>query len=579
MLNRRLYLQAWLVAIVALLVAFLTLEPPPEGVEPDGVATFTANDAVKSAGELVALAPQRAAGTPDAAKAAEWVGARFGELPDTNQGARVATQTFTARRNGSEVPLTNVLFTQRAEGEPKSARNILIVAPRDTPPGVAGGASSTAILIEVARTTAKIKYRHPIVFLSVDGSAAGNAGMRWYLNSVERSRIAGVIVLDAPAQGSGTTLSLWSAGAGRQALGLRQLAEQSVKAAGFVPSPIPALRTQLVRLAVPETRGDQRAAIDAGVPAVTLAGRDEGVLGPDGAEPDVQRYDAAGTATLDLINRLDAIERANAPDAALAYAGKILRPAVGRLALLLLALPLLVMALDAAARVRRARVRLSVGLRAVAWRFAPPLVILLLAHLLTRWGVLRGPTLGRPPLPSELTFGTRALLVIALLAMVSFILWMWVRPRVNATGVNPPAEAAGALVWLGAITLVAWWLSPFALVLILPAAHAALAATVAPRRWQVVALAVLAIAAPLAVVFTIASDIDRNPLFAVWYLCETAVSGARGLVGPILAVLVGVCVWSLSTLVAFRARKGLVRRGTGMRLARAPVVATSDPVE
>ena len=579
MLNRRLYLQAWLVAIVALLVAFLTLEPPLEDVEPDGVATFTANDAVKSAVDLGTLAPRRAAGTPDAKTAADWVAARFAELPDTNQGARVATQNFTARRNGAQVPLTNVLFTQRAEGEPKSARNILIVGPRDTPPGVAGGASSTAILIEVARTTAKIKYRHTLVFLSVDGTSVGNAGMRWYLNSVERSRIAGVIVLDAPAQGTGRTLSLWSAGAGRQALALRQLAERSVKSAGFVPSPLPALRTQLVRLAVPETRGDQRAAIDAGVPAVTIAGRDEGVLGADGTEPDRQRYDAAGTATLDLINRLDAIERANAPDAALAYAGKILRPAVGRLALLLLALPLLVMALDAAARVRRARVRLSVGLRAVAWRFAPPLVILLVAHMLTRWGVLRGPTLGRPPLPEELAFGTRALLVIALLGIVSFVLWMWVRPRVNATGVNPPAEAAGALVWLGAVTVLAWWLSPFALVLILPAAHAALAATVAPRRWQVVALAALAIAAPIAVVVTIASDIDRNPLFAVWYLCETAVSGARGLVGPILAVLVGVCVWSLSTLVAFRARNGLVRRGTGMRLARTPAVAPSDPVE
>ena len=68
---------------------------------------------------------------------------------------------------------------------------------------------------------------------------------------------------------------------------------------------------------------------------------------------------------------------------------------------------------------------------------------------------------------------------------------------------------------------------------------------------------------------TVASDIGRNPLYAVWYLCETSVSGARGLAGPVLAVLVGVCVWSLSTLVAFRARKGLVRgrAGRGVRPA------------
>ena len=564
MLNRRLYLQAWLVAVVALLVAFLTLEPAPDDVEPNGVATFTAADAVKATNDLAAAAPERAPGTPGAQKALEWVQGRFTELAGKAQGDRVATQPFVARVTGDALSLNNVFFTQPANAVTKSQRNILIVAPRDTPRGVAAGASSTAILVELARTTAKSKYRHPLIFLSVDGTSLGNAGLRWYLSMVERSRIAGVIVLDAPGEGTGRQMHIWSGGAGRQALALRQLAERSVRRAGFVASSVPALRSQLIRLAVPETRGDQRAAIDLGVPAVTLSGRDESVLPADASKPDQERVDAAGTATLELLNRLDAIERANAPDAALAYAGKILRPSVGRLALLLLALPLLVMALDAAARVRRARVRLSVGLRAVAWRFVTPLFVLLLAHLLTMWGVLRAPTVGRPPSPAELTLGARALLVMLLLGLLSFVLWMWVRPRVNATGANPPAEAAGALVWLGVITLVAWWLTPFALVLILPAAHAALAATVAPRRWQVVALAALAVAAPIAVVLTVASDIGRNPLYAVWYLCETSVSGARGLAGPVLAVLVGVCVWSLSTLVAFRARKGLVRgRATG----------------
>ena len=572
MLNRRLYLQAWLVALVALLVAFLTLEPTPDDVEPDGVATFTAGDALKYAADLTAVAPQRVPGTPGAEQALAWVQARFAELPDTNQGERIATQPFVARVGGNTVALTNVFFTQPARAQARTQRNIVIVAPRDTPRGVSAGASSTAILVELARTTAKSTFRHRLIFVSVDGTSLGNAGLRWYLSRVERSRIAGVIVLDAPGEGTGREMHIWSGGAGRQALGLRQFAERSVESAGFAASPLPGLSDQLIRLAAPETRGDQRPAIDLGVPAVTLSGRDEAVLPADAAAPDRDRVDAAGTATLDLINRIDAIERANAPDAALAYAGKILRPSVGRLALLLLALPLLVMALDAAARVRRARVRLSAGLRAVAWRFVPPLLLLLLAHLFTMWGVLRPATIGRPPVPADLSFGARALLVVLLLGVVAVVLWMWVRQRITAAGANPPAEAAGALVWLGVITLVAWWLTPFALVLILPAAHAALAATVAPRRWQVVVLAVLAAAAPIAVVFTTASDIDRNPLFAIWYLCETSVSGARGLAGPVVAVLVGVCVWSLSTLVAFRARKGLVtgRRGRAVRPAPTP---------
>ena len=565
MLNRRLYLQAWLVAVVALLVAFLTLEPPSEDVEPSGVATFIATDAVRAAADLAKVAPARAPGTSGARAGTEWVRARFDEL---DQGNRVAVQPFLARARGAELSLANVFFTQPATAEARSQRNILIVARRDTPRGVSVGASGTAMLVELARTAAKSRYRHRLIFLSVDGTSLGNAGLRWYLRSVERSRIAGVVILDAPAEGTGREFHLWSEGAGRQALALRQLAERSMESAGFVASPLPSFGEQLVRLAAPETRGDQRAAIDLGIPAVTLSGRDESVPVADTSPLDPLRVGAAGTATLHLINRIDAIERANSPDAALAYAGRVLRPSVGRLALLLLALPLLVMALDAAARVRRARVRLSVGLRAVAWRFVTPLAVLLLAHLMTMWGVLRPPNVGRPPSPAELAVGGRAVLVMLFLALVALVVWLWVRPRVIATGANSPAEAAGALVWLGLITLVAWWFTPFALVLILPAAHAALAATVVPRRWQVGALAALALSAPIAVVLMTASDIDRNPVFAVWYLCETSVSGARGLAGPILAVLVGVCVWSLSTLVAFRARKGLVRGRGGIRAIR-----------
>lgn len=564
MLNRRLYLQAWLIAVVALLVAFLTLEPVQQDVKPDAVATFTAADAMRDAADLTKIAPERSSGGLGAQAATEWVQARFGEFP----GARVAVQPFVARVTGDTIPMTNVFLTQAAEAQLPSQRNILIVAPRDTPRGVAAGASSTAILVELARSALKSKFRHRLIFLSVDGTAVGNAGLRWYLRSVERSRIAAVVVLDAPGEGEGREIHLWAGGAGRQGLSLRQMAERSVESAGFVASPLPSLREQLLQMAAPETRGDQRAAIDLGVPAITLAGRDEAVLPASASTPALERVDGAGTATLELINRLDAIERAAAPDGALAYAGKVLRPSVGRLALLLLALPLLVMALDAAARVRRARVRLSVGLRAVAWRFVVPVLVLLLAHLLTMWGVLRGPNVGRPPAPAQLPFGPRPLLVVVLLALVAFMLWMWIRPRVERVGANPPAEAAGALVWLALITLVAWWVMPFALVLILPAAHAALAATVAPRQWQVAALGLLGLAAPIAVVLRTASDLDRNPLYAVWYLCQTSISGARGLAGPLVAVLVGVCVWSLGTLVAFRARKGLVRGRPGTRGVR-----------
>jgi hypothetical protein len=566
MLNGRLYLQAWLVAVVALLVAFLTLEPPDEVVRTDQVATFNSAVAADTASDLASVAPERVPGSPGADAAASWIEGRFRGLPDGER--RVATQAMVARVGGERIPLKNVFFTLPARAPTKSQRNIVIVAPRDAPRGVTAGTTSSAILVELARTASRTSYRHTIIFLSVDGGTIGNAGTRWYLRSVDRTRIAGVIVLDAPGEGDGRVVRLWSSGAGRQALAIRQLADQAVRNAGFEPSALPSLREQLLRLAVPETRGEQRAAIDLGVPAVTLADREESPLPAGPVTIQRERIGGAGRAALWLVNLLDVRERANVPDAALAYAGKILRPAVGRLALLLLALPLLVMALDAAARVRRGRIRVSAGLRAVAWRFVTPLVVLFLAHLLSMWGIFRGPDIGRPPKVVDLHLDGQAWLGILLLLLMSAVVWLGVRPRVLAAGASPSAEAAGALIWLALLTLLAWWVAPFSLVLILPAAHAALAATVVPRQWQIGALAVLALAGPIAIVLMTAADIDRSPLFAVWYLCQTAVSGARGLAGPVLGAAVGVCVVSLSTLVAFRARKGLVA-GRASRAVRA----------
>jgi hypothetical protein len=559
MLNRRLYLHAWLVAFVALIVAFLTLQPPEEPIPTDQPVTFNASEAAKGSAALAAAAPLRVPGTPGAAAAARWVEEQFRKLPDGDR--LVATQSMIARVDGQTVNLRNVFFTLPSDAVTTSSRNILIVAARDAPRGVTAGTSNTAILVELARTLAqRTNRRHTMIFLSVDGSTLGNAGTRWYLSQAERSLVAGMIAVDAPGDGAAGEVHVWAGGGGRQSLALRALADQAIAQAGFRANPLPPLREQLIRLAMPETRGEQRAAIDRTIPAVTLAGRDDGLLRPRLGEADRDRMDAIGTAALALTVLLDDRERANAPDASLAYAGKVLRPSVGRVALLLFALPLLVMALDAAARVRRARVRLSSGLRAVAWRFVPPLAVVLVAHLLAMAGVLRSPDVGRPPAPRELPFGRTEVLVVVALALLSVILWWVVKPRVTRTGAQPPEEAAGALVWLALITLLAWWLAPFSLVLVLPAAHAALAATVVQHRWQVAALGAVGLVVPVAVIVKTAVDIDRNPLYAVWYLCETSVSGARGMLGPILAVLVGVCVVSLGILVMFRARKGLVGR-------------------
>lgn len=565
MLNGRLYLHSWVIATVALLVAFLTLQPVEEPIDAEQVGGFNGSVTRQAALDFRQAAPLRLSGTVGARDGADWVTRQFQSLPEGDR--RVAIQNAVVRGPRGEVPIVNVMFTVAAAAPTKSQRNILIVAPRDAPRQVSGGTSGTAILVELARMSIQGRYHHPLIFLSVDGDSLGNAGLRWYLASVDTRRIAGVIVLDAPAEGTGNAIHIWSGGRGRQALQLRDLAARAVTRAGFEADPPLSLRQQLVRHAVTETRGAQRAAIDAGVPAVTLAARPESPLTPDVPEPNLDRVRGAGNAAFNLMALLDARERANAPDGAFAYAGRILRPAVARLALLFLALPLFVMALDAAARVRRARVRVSAGLRAVAWRSVPLLVALLLGRILTAAGVLRAPDIGRAPVPVELPFDGQGVLALLFIVLSALAVAMLVRPRVAATGATPQAEAAAALLVLSVAVLLAWWLLPFALVLILPAVHAAVAAIIAPRVWQLILLGLVALLTPIAVLIHVGDATGRGVLYAIWYLVETMVSGARGLVGPLLFAVVVVALGSLLGLITFRVRKGLVqadvRKGLG----------------
>jgi hypothetical protein len=62
-------------------------------------------------------------------------------------------------------------------------------------------------------------------------------------------------------------------------------------------------------------------------------------------------------------------------------------------------------------------------------------------------------------------------------------------------------------------------------------------------------------------VWWVSGGIARGIPYSGWYLLETTVSGARGILGPALAILVLVAVWSLGSLVMSRVRRGLVAAG------------------
>lgn len=568
MLNARLYRTCWLIAGVALVVALLTLESPNRGPQPALPASVDGQGTLELADNLQAVAPERPAGTEADLVAARVVQNQLSQLPGF--GGRVQVQEFEARADGRRIALQNVYISVPGSSGGSARGGVLVVAPRDTPRGVSAGASSTAILLRLARLSATTRHLRPHLFVSTDGSTLGQAGLRWFLDRFSSFPISSVMVLDGLGDAEGDRIHVWSRGTdSSQALHVARLAEDSIIRVGGRPEAIPGLGNQLARLAVPQTAGDQGPAVAAGIPAVTLSGRPDSPL-RNGPRPTAERLELTANAAYDLLTVLDQPDTMIAPDSRIALAGREVRPTVARLALLLLTLPLIVLAVDVVARARRNRIRLRRGMAAVGRRAAPLGVALMGGYLLVLLGVWPGTSAGAPPQPADAAFSLPALLGLLGVAAAALLVARLTRPRRARTDEDEvdPAEGAAGLVLIALFMVVLWLANPYALLLALPAAHALLIATVAERVWQVgVAVAVGAIPL-LLMIRSIGAAIDTDPFFATWYLLETTASGARGAVGPLFAVAIGACLWSMTAYAAQRAREIALPGGSHPRRRR-----------
>ncbi len=565
MLNTHLYRTAWLVAGVALVVALLTLQTPDRGGEPLLPSAIDGQGTLELASQLRSIAPERDAGSAPDLQAARFVRDQLAQVPGAaapgRQKRRVQVQDFQALRDGEPVQLRNVYLVVPGAPDGRVPGGILVVAPRDTPSGVRGGESSTAILVQLARQSATTRHQRPHLFVSTDGSTLGNAGLRWFLKRFSAFPLSAVVAIDAPGEADGDRISIWTAGrADRQALGLGEIAGRSVERVGGRPDGAPGLTGQLLRLGVPQTFGEQGAAIAAGLPAVTLSGRSESSL-RDVRPATAERLELAANAAGDLLGALDATPAIPAADGSLRFAGKLLRPTIARFALLLVMLPVLVLALDIVARQRRARVPLRDGLQAVGLRAVPIAVAVAAAHLLSLGGLLPGTAAGEPPLAADTRFGALAGLAIALAGGAGFLAWRATRRPARRIRTSRAAEGSAALGALAVLLVILWVVSPYSLVLAVPVAHAGLLAMGARRPWHLPALAALALLPLLALVLHVAGILNSNALFAVWYLIATTVNGSRGSLGVIIAVLVTACIWSICALVAEQAAKGGIAFG------------------
>lgn len=554
MLNLRLYRTSWIVAGVALIVALLTLDTPPDPERSDRPAAFDGSSALTFTRQLRGVAAERPAGSEADSRAAEWVQARLDEVPGDNP---VQTQEFEARTDRGRLLMRNHYLVLPGPGDGGRRGGILVVAPRDTPSGVRAGASATGVMLVLADLIARTNHRRPFLFVSTDGSTVGNAGMRWFLARFSSFDIDAAVVLDDPGAAAGDVVEIWSRGTdGRAALDLARLAAANAEP-GARADPTPSLGRQLIDGAVPQTFGDQGPVVAEGIPAVTLSARRDSPLrrGPD---PTVRRLDQVGNAAFRLLGVLDGSAAVPGPTRSVTVGEQTLRPGIARVALFLLALPVLVAAADLFSRLRRARIPLSPGALALTVRAAPALAVVIVGYLMVLAGLIPGLAAGGLPQPQDVPLGATAGLGVAVAALAGVGAYVLARHLTRRVGASPASEAAAALMLLAALLVLTWVVRPYTLILALPVAHAALLATAATRRAAVAALVAAAAVPLLVLVATVSAGLDRNPFFAAWYTYATSVAGVRGAVGYTLAAALAACLWALAALVVFRARKGLV---------------------
>jgi len=557
MLNGRLYRLSWLVAALALLVALLTLETPGGTPDPPLPPAFDAMAARGIAADLATVAPERVPGTPGDAASAAWMAGQLGAVPGAT---RVVRQRFSVTAPSGRVVTENVYVALPAREGQGSRGALVISSPRDTPPGVRGGESGSAVLVQLARSLGTVARNRPVLIVSTGASTMGNAGARWFMSRFSGAPVAAAVSLDDPAGVPGG-LYVWDDGQdARRSIPMVAAAQQAATRADAPLAAAPGPFPQIAEMAVPQTSGDQAAYVAQGVPAVSIAARPEGPL-TGGILPSEDALGDSGRTAETLISSLDRSDALPAPAVGLLVNGRELRPVMSRVVILLLALPLLVAALDLAVRLRRAGVRVMPFVAALLWRLLPVVAALLVGHLLAIAGMIASPAGGWPPLAESVPFDLAAMVAILLSVGAGVLTWRLVRNRAMRRDAEVASRAAVGVIALGAACLVLWFVSPFALLLALPAAHAALIATRAKRPWQVLGLALVAAAPAVLLTWWAAGRIDRGIPYTAWYLLETTVSGARGVAGPVLAAVILVTAWSLGSLVMSRVRRGLIAAG------------------
>jgi hypothetical protein len=560
----RIYRAAFLPALLALVLVAFSLESPPHALD-QGLAAdvlFEGDVAMTTVRSIIASAPDRSAGSPGDRATARRVTAAFREHGFT---------TSVDRWNDDGHDLVNVVGRRAGN----SSSQIVVLADRDSSrkPDAPGSAADTAALMEFARVFEGRALRKTLVLASVDGGDFGEVGARRFAESIGGGPVEAVIVLsDLGARRSRGPLVLgWSNSTTRTGLGLQRTVTGSLREElGSVPGQ-DGLFSQFARLSFPISPGAQAVLLDDGLDAVRIAGGGE--VGPDGAghvsDVNVDRYGSLGRSVLRMIATVDGSSKApeRGPHSYLTVAGMMLPAWALELLALTLVLPALIASIDALARARRRREPVAryftwLGLGAV-----PLVLAVFVAWLMSLVGLIDDAPPSAPD-PRSVSFDGGALAALIVVTVIVAAGWLGLRAwgiRSRSAAVAPGAGCAVSLVLSMAVLPIAV-LNPFAALLLVPAVHLWLLATLTdiPAR----ASFVMAAVGLVPVVFVIGFNLwrlDLSPLSGAYYLLLLVTGNQTGLLTTLAGIVLLAVTISVWAILIARARSG---QGTGGRRTR-----------
>jgi peptidase M28-like protein len=483
----RIYRAAFVAALLSVLVLMFSLQERPAPLSaPIAPDAFKGEVAYGETSRLVHLYPERRPGSADDESVASLVQGRFRSL-----GFQTTRDRFDADSDGSDVRMTNVIGVLNAPSD----RQVVVMAPRDAAgrPG-ASSASSTAVLLQLAQALDGSSREKTFVFVSVDGSVAGGAGARRFADTyADRSKVDAVLVVDdiGAASARRPFVVPWSTTSRRASLQVVRTADAALARESIGTSTNDSWEAQFLRQAWPLTLREQGPPVARGFEAVTMTARGEVPRG-DGPDPlsDISsdRLQTFGRAAFGAALAYDATRALQRSPHRYIVAGSKVIPdwAIALLAISLM-IPAVVASFDAFARARRRRMPID---RAISWTLAgsvPFALTFAVAFGLELVGWLPDSVSEALAPASSPTFGEALAPLLAVLAV--FVLsWMYLRPvlagPVRAVGPEGPAPIVALALVLSIEVLLVAVVDPFTALMLAPAAHLCVLASLParPRR-------------------------------------------------------------------------------------------------